>query len=344
MSTEAIPAPARRDLNISQLIADTIGTEMERDPSIVLLGEDVGYSGGTFGATRGLFRRFGEWRVRDTPISEMAFTGMAVGLAMSGWRPLVEIMFVDFIGVCLEQVYNAIAKNRYMSGGLVAMPITIRAPGGSIGVAAQHSQSLWGTLAHFPGLHVVAPSNPYDYRGLLAAALESEDPVVVIEHKETYLRKASSFPFGTEVPAERYTVEIGRAQVVREGADVTIATLSTMVERSLAAAERLAAEGIGAEVVDLRSVVPLDHETVAWSVDKTSRLVVVDEDYLSFGLSGELVARVVEDLGPKAIAGVGRVAEPDVPIPAALSLEREVIPSEERIVDAVRASLHGRGD
>lgn len=334
MSTETVPAP--RDLNISQVIAETIGREMERDPSIVLLGEDVGYSGGTFGATRGLFRRFGEWRVRDTPISEMAFTGMAVGLAMSGWRPLVEIMFVDFVGVCLEQLYNAIAKNRYMSGGRVSMPITIRAPGGSIGVAAQHSQSLWGTLAHFPGLRVVAPSNPYDYRGLLAAALGSEDPVVVIEHKETYLRKASTFPFGAEVPDDRYTVEIGRAAVVREGGDVTIATLSTMVERSLAAADRLVSEGIDVEVVDLRSVVPLDHRSVAASVAKTSRLVVVDEDYLSFGLSGELVARVVEELGPAAVTGVKRIAEPDVPIPAALSLEREVIPNEERIADAVR--------
>jgi pyruvate dehydrogenase E1 component beta subunit len=339
MSTDAAKAEetaVRRDLNLSQLIAETIAIEMERDPSIVLIGEDVGYSGGTFGATRGLFRRFGEWRVRDTPISEMAFTGMAVGLAMSGWRPLVEIMFVDFIGVCLEQVYNAIAKNRYMSGGRVSMPITIRTAGGSIGVAAQHSQSLWGTLAHLPGLKVVAPSNPYDYRGLLAAAIESDDPFVVVEHKETYLRKASSFSFGTDVPDERYTVEVGRAEVVRQGADVTIATLSTMVERSLAAADRLVSEGIAVEVVDLRSVVPLDHRTVAASVAKTSRLVVVDEDYLSFGLSGELVARVVEELGPSAVTGVKRVAEPDVPIPAALSLEREVIPNEERIADAVR--------
>jgi len=339
MSTEAEPEmeAVPRDLNVSQLIAATIEMEMERDPSIVLLGEDVGYSGGTFGATRGLFRRFGEWRVRDTPISEMAFTGMAVGLAMSGFRPIIEIMFVDFIGVCLEQLYNAIAKNRYMSGGRVAMPITIRAAGGSIGVAAQHSQTLWGTLAHLPGLKVVAPSNPYDYRGLLATAIESDDPVVVVEHKETYLRKASSFPIGTDVPGDRYTVDLGRAAVVREGGDVTIATLSTMVERSLTAAARLAADGIEVEIVDLRSVVPLDHQTVAGSVEKTSRLVVVDEDYVSFGLSAELVARVVEELGPKAVAGVRRVAEPDVPIPAALSLEREVIPNEQRIADAVRA-------
>lgn len=325
----------KRDLNMSQLIADTIGTEMRRDPRIVFLGEDIGYSGGTFGASRGLFKEFGEWRVRDTPISEMGFTGMAVGLAMSGWRPLVEIMFVDFIGVCLEQIYNAIAKNRYMSGGRATMPVTIRAPGGCIGVAAQHSQCLWGTLAHLPGMKVVAPSNPYDYRGLLAAAIECDDPVVYVEHKEVLLRKSSSFAFGTDLPEERYTVPIGQARVVRPGRDVTVATLSTMVERSLTAAERLAAEGVDVEVVDLRSVVPLDHATVCDSVARTGRLVVVDEDYKSFGLSGELIARVMEQLGPSAVRSVRRIAEPDVPIPAALSLEREVIPNEESIAEGI---------
>lgn len=324
-----------RDRNVSQLIADTIGMEMQRDASIVFLGEDIGYSGGTFGASRGLFRRFGEWRVRDTPISEMGFTGMAVGLAMSGYRPLVEIMFIDFVGVCLEQIYNGAAKNRYMSGGRVGMPITFRAAGGCIGVAAQHSQSLWGMLAHLPGLKVVAPSNPVDYRGLLAAALQDPDPVVVIEHKDAYLRKCSSFPIGADVPEDRYVVEIGHAVVVREGSDVTIATLSTMVERSLAAAEQLAGLGVDVEVVDLRSIVPLDHVTVAASVEKTGRLVVVDEDYQSFGLSAELVVRVLETSGPAALGGFARVAEPDVPIPAALPLEEQVIPSVDRIVSAV---------
>lgn len=330
---------ATRDLNVSQLIADTIGMEMDRDPSIVFLGEDIGYSGGTFGASRGLFRRFGEWRVRDTPISEMGFTGLAVGLAMSGYRPLVEIMFIDFVGVCLEQLYNGAAKNRYMSGGRVGMPITFRAAGGCIGVAAQHSQSLWGMLAHLPGLKVVAPSNPADYRGLLAAALEDPDPVVVIEHKDAYLRKCSSFRLGSEVPSGRFTVPIGRAQVVRAGSDVTIATLSTMVERSLEAADELVALGIDAEVIDLRSIVPLDDAMVASSVEKTGALVVVDEDYRSFGLSAELVTRVLESVGPTSLQGFARVAEPDVPIPAASSLEDQVIPSTDRIVLAVTSIL-----
>jgi pyruvate dehydrogenase E1 component beta subunit len=325
----------RPNANVSELIAATLHAEMARDERTVLLGEDVGYSGGTFGASRRLFRDYGEWRVRDTPISEMGFTGMAVGLAMSGWRPIVEVMFIDFIGVCLEQVYNAIAKNRYMSGGSVAMPITIRAAGGSIGVAAQHSQALWGMLAHLPGLKVVAPSNPYDYKGLLASSVESDDPVIFIEHKDAYLRRISEFPLGAVVPDERFTVPLGEAAIVREGSDITIATLSTMVERSLAAAETLAGEGIQAEVIDLRSVVPLDHATVVTSVERTARLLVVDEDYRSFGLSGELVARTVEALGPRCRA-VRRLAVPDVPIPAAKVLEEAVIPSVASIASTCR--------
>jgi pyruvate dehydrogenase E1 component beta subunit len=326
----------RANANVSELIAATMEAEMARDDRILLLGEDVGYSGGTFGASRRLFREFGEWRVRDTPISEMGFTGMAVGLAMSGWRPIVEVMFIDFIGVCLEQIYNAMAKNRYMSGGMVGMPITIRAAGGSIGVAAQHSQALWGMLAHLPGLKVVAPSNPYDYKGLLASSIEDDDPVVFIEHKDAYLRRISEFPLGAEVPEERYTVPIGKAAVVRPGGDITLATLSTMVERSLAAAKELSANGIDVEVIDLRSVVPLDHAAVIESVARTGRLLVVDEDYRSFGLSGELVARTLEALGP-ALRGVRRLAEPDVPIPAAKNLEDAVIPSISAITEACRA-------
>lgn len=326
----------RANANVSELIAATMGAEMARDDRILLLGEDVGYSGGTFGASRRLFREFGEWRVRDTPISEMGFTGMAVGLGMSGWRPIVEVMFIDFVGVCLEQIYNAMAKNRYMSGGMVSMPITIRAAGGSIGVAAQHSQALWGMLAHLPGLKVVAPSNPYDYKGLLASSIEDDDPVVFIEHKDAYLRRISEFPLGADVPEERYTVPIGKAAVVRPGGDITLATLSTMVERSLAAAADLSADGIDVEVIDLRSVVPLDHAAVIESVARTGRLLVVDEDYLSFGLSGELVTRTLEALGP-ALRGVRRLAEPDVPIPAAKNLEDAVIPSIAAIREACRA-------
>ena len=208
-------------------------------------------------------------------------------------------------------------------------------------MAAQHSQALWGLLAHLPGMKVVAPSNPYDYKGLLAASIQDDDPVIFIEHKDAYLRRLSDFPIGTEIPEGRYLVPIGQAAVVRRGRDVTIATLSTMVERSLAAAEELASDGIDVEIIDLRSVVPLDHETVVESVARTERLLVVDEDYRSFGLSGELVARVVEALGP-ACRRVKRLAEPDVPIPAAKALEDAVIPSAASIADACRQLVESR--
>lgn len=332
------------DHNVSRIIADTLRYEMRRDPSTLLIGEDVGYSGGTFGASRGAFKEFGAARVRDTPISEMGFTGMAVGLAMSDWRPLVEIMFVDFVGVCLEQLYNAAAKIHYMSDGQFIMPITVRTAGGSIGVAAQHSQCLWGMLAHLPGLRVVAPSNPYDYRGLLSSAIRCDDTVVVIEHKDAYLRRASSFGLGSSVPAPGYLVPLGSAAVVREGADVTLVAVSTMVERALEAAETLSGQGVGCEVLDLRSVAPLDNATICESVAKTGSLVVVDEDYESFGLSGEVTARVLEGLGPHALRGYARVAQPDTPLPAAGNLENQLIPTTERIVAAAAAVVDGTRD
>lgn len=328
-----------RNRPTSAFVAEAIGLEMERDDKVLVLGEDVGRMGGVFGSTRELQKRFGEQRVRDTPIAEMGFTGMGVGLAMAGYRPLVEIMFADFIGVCLEQVYNAAAKNRYMSGGNVAMPMVFKTAGGILGAAAQHSQCLWGTFAHLPGLKVVVPSCPYDYKGLMAASLESDDPVVYIEHKSLLVRRADQFRHGAAVPEERYSVPLGQAAVVREGSDVTIATLGLSVTSALEAAEALAAEGIEAEVVDLRTVVPLDVETVAASVGRTGRLLVVDEDYRSFGLSGELITRVVEQVGLDGLRGVARHAVPDVPIPAALTLEQAVIPSADSIGAAVKELL-----
>jgi acetoin:2,6-dichlorophenolindophenol oxidoreductase subunit beta len=331
------PETATRNLNVSQAIAEAIAIEMERDGRILVLGEDVGRLGGVFGATRGLQRRFGEGRVRDTPISELGFTGMAVGLALAGYRPLVELMFVDFIGVNLEQVYNAMAKNHYMSGGAVRMPIVLKTAGGCIGSAAQHSQCLWGLFAHLPGLLVAAPSCPYDAKGLMAAALGSDDPVVYIEHKGLLLLRSGDFEHGAEVPEGRYTIEPGRAATVRAGGDVTLATLSGSVRPALAAARALAGEGTDVEVLDLRTVVPLDVATVAESVARTRRLLVVDEDYLSFGLSAELVVRVLELLGPSALERFGRHAVPDVPIPAALTLEQAVIPNADSIAAAVRA-------
>lgn len=328
-----------RRRNVSQCIAEAIGLEMEHDDRILVLGEDVGVMGGVFGCTRGLQQRFGVDRVRDMPIAEMSFTGMGVGLAMAGYRPLVEVMFVDFFGVCLEQVYNAAAKNRYMSGGRVGMPIVFKTAGGVLGSAAQHSQCLWGLFAHLPGLRVVVPSCPYDYKGLMAASLQSPDPVIYIEHKELLIREAEDFRHGSEVPEERYVVPIGEAATVRDGSDLTIATLGLTVTTALEAGELLAQQGIDAAVIDLRSVAPLDVNHVVASVRRTGRLLVVDEDYLSFGLTGELIARVIETLGPGGVRALARHAVPDVPIPAAITLEQALIPSAQSIADAASAVM-----
>jgi acetoin:2,6-dichlorophenolindophenol oxidoreductase subunit beta len=325
-----------RDRPVSAFISEAISHEMKADERVLVLGEDVGRMGGVFGATRILQRRYGVDRVRDTPIAEMSFTGMAVGLALDGYRPVVEIMFVDFIGVCLEQVYNQAAKNSYMSGGRVSMPIVFKTAGGIFGSAAQHSQCLWGLFAHLPGLRVVVPSNPYDYKGLMAASIASPDPVVFIEHKALLVRRPVDFLHGAEVPGERFEEPLGVAKVVRPGSDLTIATLGLSVTDALSAAYGLAADGIDAEVIDLRSVVPLDVDLVVESITRTRRLLVVDEDYLSFGLSGELITRVFERVGAVGLDAFARHAVPDVPIPAARSLEEAVIPSATSIAAAAR--------
>jgi acetoin:2,6-dichlorophenolindophenol oxidoreductase subunit beta len=322
-----------RNLSISQTVAEAIGIEMERDGKILVIGEDVGKIGGVFGSTRTLQKRFGDKRVRDMPISEMAFTGMGVGLAMAGYRPLVEIMFVDFIGVCIEQIMNAMSKIPYMSGGNVKIPMVIKTAGGCIGSAAQHSQCLWGLFAHLPGMYVVAPSNPYDYKGLMASSLESDNPVIYIEHKALLLKKTETFLNGAHVPEERYTLPLGKANVVQQGSDLTLVTLSASVEYALEATQQL--RNTSVEIIDLRSVVPLDIETVAKSVAKTGRLLVVDEDYLSFGLSGEIITRVLETLGPSALKQVMRHAVPDVPIPAARTLEEAIVPGVASIKHAI---------
>ena len=336
MSTLQVSPNDRLSMPLPATISEAIRLEMERDPAILCIGEDIGRAGGVFGTTRGLQEQFGKDRVLDAPIAEMGFSGMGVGLAQAGMRPLVEIMFVDFIGVCLEQMYNAAAKIPYMSGGRQKMPIVFKTAGGCIGSAAQHSQCLWGLFAHLPGFKVVAPCNPHDHKGLMAAALRSDDPVVFIEHKALLLRKGRDFRHHPDVPDGAYTVPIGKAAVVRPGTDVTLATLSASVEYALAAAEAVAAEGISVEVIDLRSVVPLDTYTVADSAARTGRLLVVDEDYLSFGLSAELTLRVLERLGLGALRQVERLAVPDVPIPAALTLERAVVPGPEMIAERLR--------
>ena len=325
--------PKRQKLNLPRIIAEAIAIEMDREEKILVLGEDVGKIGGVFGTTRGLLTRFGEKRVRDMPISEMAFSGMGIGLSMAGYRPLVEIMFADFIGVCFEQLLNAMSKIPYMSGGTVKIPMVVKTAAGSIGSAAQHSQCLWGTMAHLPGIQVIAPSNPYDYKGLMASALDSDNPIIYMEHKRQLIQDPETFLNDRPVPKERYTVPIGKASISLCGSDLTIVSASAQVEEALAAAEVLSHHGISAEVVDLRTIVPLDLETVIKSVTKTERLVIVDEDYRSFGLSGEIMARVHEELDSSQLKQCIRHTMPDIPLPAARSLEDAIMPNRNSIAN-----------
>ena len=345
IDTPAAPAPrASHRLTTSKAMVEAIVQEMERDPSVFYLGEDVGAYGGIFSSTTGLLERFGPQRVIDTPISETAFIGLGVGAAVEGMRPIVELMFADFMGVCLDQIYNHMAKIHYESGGNVKVPMVLTtAVGGGYSDGAQHSQCLWGTFAHLPGMKVVVPSNPADAKGLMTSAIRDDNPVVYMFHKGVMGLPwmAKNARSTDEVPEGDYAVPIGEARVAREGSDVTVVTLSLSVHHALDVAESVAGEGIDVEVIDLRSLVPLDREAILTSVAKTGRLVVVDEDYRSFGLSGEVVATVADHDPTMLQVPVQRVAVPDVPIPYAHALEYAVLPRQDRIEKAVRAAVAG---
>ena len=329
-----------RKLTMAAAIAEAIAQEMERDPEVFVLGEDVAKYGGIFGATQGLLAKFGKGRVIDTPISETAFIGTAIGAAAEGMRPIAELMFVDFFGVCMDMIYNHMAKNTYMSGGNLRLPMVLMtAIGGGYNDAAQHSQCLYATFAHMPGIKVVVPSNAYDAKGLMIEAIRDDNPVMFFFHKGIMGLPWMAFFEGStnEVPTEAYTVPFGKANVVREGSDLTIVTISQMVQKALLAAAKLETEGISAEVIDLRTLVPLDSETVLRSVAKTGRLLVADEDYLNFGLSGEIAALVAERLDTIALkAPVRRLGVPGVPIPYSRPLEQFVIPQVDTIAAAAR--------
>ena len=335
-----------RKLTMAQAISEAIAQEMTRDDSVFVMGEDIGVYGGIFGATGGLLEQFGKDRIMDTPISETAFIGTATGAAAAGLRPIVELMFVDFFGVCMDQIYNHLAKNTYMSGGHVKLPVVLTtAIGGGYNDAAQHSQCLYGTFAHLPGIKVVVPSNAYDAKGLMTQAIRDDNPVMFMYHKGimglpwmAYLEGSSN-----DVPEEAYTIPFGQAHVVREGSDVTIVAVSQMVQKAVLAAQELDNQGIQAEVLDLRTLVPLDVESVLKSVRKTGRLLVADEDYLGFGLSGEIAAVIAEHLDTVRLkAPVKRLAVPNVPIPYSRPLEQFVIPQVKNIVHAVQELMVGR--
>ncbi|MFP9062410.1 alpha-ketoacid dehydrogenase subunit beta [Natrialbaceae archaeon A-chndr2] len=328
-----------RELTMSRAMVEAIAHEMREDEEVFVMGEDVADYGGIFDSTQGLLEEFGHDRIMDVPISETAFMGAGVGAAMQGMRPICELMFADFFGVCMDQLYNNMAKNTYMSGGSVSVPMTVMtAVGGTYNDAAQHSQTLYGTFAHLPGMKVVVPSTAYDAKGLMHTAIRDDDPVVYMFHKRLMglaWMPATEGP-KTGVPEERYEIPFGEADVKREGEDATVVTLGLHVHRALEAAEGLATDGIDAEVIDLRTLVPLDTETVLESVRKTGRLVVVDEDYHSYGVSGELIARATEG-ALEDLEAVDRVTAPDTPIPYSRPLENEFQPSTDDIAAAVRS-------
>jgi len=335
-----------RILTMAQAISEAIAQEMARDNTVFVMGEDIGSYGGIFGATGGLLDKFGKERVMDTPISETAFIGAATGAAAAGLRPVVELMFVDFFGVCMDQIYNHLAKNTYMSGGHVKLPVVLTtAIGGGYSDAAQHSQCLYSTFAHMPGIKVVVPSNAYDAKGLMTAAIRDDNPVMFMYHKGimglpwmAYLEGSSN-----AVPEEAYAIALGQAKVMQEGADLTIVSLSQMVQKAMLAAYELQGQSIHAEVLDLRTLVPLDKEAILKSVRKTGRLLIADEDYLGFGLSGEIAALIAENLDTVVLkAPVMRLAVPNVPIPYSRPLEQFVIPQVADIVKAAQALLVGK--
>lgn len=321
------------ELSYRDAVARAIAQEMDRDPSVVLIGEDVARAGGVFKTTAGLQERFGSERVRDTPISEEAITGMIMGAAMNGLRPIGELMFSDFLATCWDIVANQIAKTRYMTDGQVSLPLVIRtANGGGARFGGQHSQSLENWAMAVPGLKVVAPSNPADVVGLLAASIRDPDPVVFFEHKALFATKG-------EVPDGELVDTLGEARVLQDGSDVTVVALAAMVPKAMAAAALLADEGISAEVIDLRSLVPLDTAAILASVTKTSRLITVEENPRLAGWGAEIASIAAEELFWNLDGPIIRVTTPHIPLPAADELEDLAIPSVGRIVETIRRTF-----
>jgi len=321
------------ELTYRAAVAEAIAQEMARDPNVVFLGEDVAAAGGVFKATPGLLERFGAERVRDTPISEQAVLGLAMGAAITGLRPVAEIMFSDFLAVCWDLVANEIAKARYMSDGQLSMPLVIRtANGGGIHFGAQHSQSLENWAMMVPGLKVVAPSNPSDMKGLLAAAIRDPDPVVVFEHKALY-------PVKGDVPEGDHVVPLGSATVLRRGGDATVVALAAMVPVAVAAADLLEADGIHVTVIDLRTLVPLDTATLLAEIARTGWLFTVEENPRLCGWGAEIASIAAEEAIDDLSGPIVRITAPHVPLPAAENLESLVIPTPERVAAVVRKTL-----
>jgi len=326
-----------RELTFAQAIREALDEELSRDPNIFVMGEDVGAWGGVFRTTEGLYEKYGPDRIIDTPLSEEGFIGLAVGAAITGMHPVAEIMFGDFITLVMDQLVNQAAKMRYMTGGQMQVPLTVRATmGGGRSSGAQHSQSWHAWFAHVPGLKVVVPSTPYYAKGLLKTALREPNPVIFFEDKVMYAKVKGP------VPDEEYTIPFGKADVKRTGSDVTLIALSRMIHPTLAAAEMLEKEGIQAEVIDPRTLTPLDDETILNSVRKTGGAVVVDEGYQRFGVTAEIAALIAHGAFDYLDAPIERLGAMDVPIPFSPVLEFATIPDEEKIIAAVHRVLAGR--
>ena len=335
------PASSGRILTCARAQREAVEWEMTHDDRVFMLGEDVFGMGGVFGTADGLGRKFGPQRIVDMPISETGFIGMATGAAMEGMRPIIELAYVDFIGVCYSQITNHAAKTHYMSGGQYKVPMVLMTgTGGGYNNAAQHSQCQHASLAHMPGIKVVCPSNAYDAKGMMHSAIRDDNFVVYLMHKGAagvgWMGPTVKTTL-TEVPLEDYTVPFGKLKIYRPGSDVTLVGVGLSVHHALEAAEALARDGISAEVLDLRSLVPLDRDGILESVARTGRLVVIDEDYESYGLSGEVIASVVERDPSVLRKPVRRVCVPDVPIPYSRALENHVLPLTGRIVEAARS-------
>jgi len=320
-----------REVTIRDALREALREEMQRDKTAFLLGEDIGrYWGGAFGVTKGLAEEFGDDRIRDTPISESAIIGVGVGAAITGMRPIAEIMFGDLSALAMDQICNQAAKIRYMFGGQASVPLVIRTPfGAGVNIASHHSQSLEAWFMHTPGLYVAVPSTPYDAKGLLKTAIRGSNPVLFAEHKLLY-------PVKGMIPEEDYTVPFGVADIKREGSDVSVVATLYMVHKTLTAAEQLSKEGISVEVIDPRTLAPFDKQTIVKSVKRTGRLVVVSEDSKTAGVSAEIAAVVAEEALDYLDASIKRVVEPDTPIPFSPSLEKFVIPDEKSIIRAVK--------
>lgn len=322
-----------REITYAQAINEALRESMQKDDRVVLLGEDIGCYGGVFQVTAGLQTEFGPERVVDTPISEAGFVGASVGAALTGMRPVTEIMFIDFTTCCMDMIVNQMAKMHYMFGGRGKVPMVLRTNiGAGRGTAAQHSQSFHAIFMHIPGLFVAVPSTPYDAKGLMMEAIQNDNPVVFVEHKKLYIEKGP-------VPEESYHIPFGQADIKREGKDVTIVATHALVQRSLNAADEVAKEGIDVEVVDPRTLVPLDKETILNSIKKTGRLVVADEGHRACGAAAEIAATVAEEAIYHLKAPVKRVTSPDTPVPFSPPLEQAFIPDEKYLVPAIRSLM-----